>query len=469
MVFNSIDFVFFFPIVYFLYIIGTKRYQNILLLFSSYFFYGYWDYRYLSLLFISTVVDYFSSLGIVRSTSPGRKKFFLILSLASNLGILGFFKYFNFFSKSTTELLNHFGFQADSFTVNFLLPLGISFYTFQTMSYTIDVYKGKLEPTSNFWDFALYVSFFPQLVAGPIERATHLLPQISKQRILNLEETSRGVFLILLGYYKKVYIADNLALIVDPIFNDPSSSGSQVLFANFVFFFQIYGDFSGYSDIARGLSKMLGFDLMMNFNLPAFSLNVGDFWRRWHISFMSWLRDYVYFSLGSKDSSELRKNINNLIVFFLSGLWHGANWTFVIWGTICGFINLGHKYLSPYLPSSPKNRVARVFYLMGAFFLTINFISFPLIYFRSPSVEIAWMHNKAILLNFGSLDPKLITKFVKNIFFLMAVEVYMYSTDDEFAIFRLPVYLRVAFYLIFFYSILILGNFANDAFIYFVF
>ncbi|NBU99743.1 MAG: MBOAT family protein, partial [Spirochaetia bacterium] len=309
-----------------------KREQNFLLLIASYFFYGYWDYRYLSLLFISTIVDYIASIGIENNPNDtNKKKIYLGLSILSNLSILGFFKYYNFFTLSAKAALDSVGLSINPILLNFALPLGISFYTFQTMSYTIDVYKGQLKPAKNFFDFALYVSFFPQLVAGPIERATNLLPQILKERTITFTEVERGTFLILLGFFKKVYVADNIAILIDPIFMDKTASGAMVAFAIIGHFFQLYGDFAGYSDIARGLSKLMGFELMRNFDHPILSRSVGDFWRRWHISFMSWLRDYVYFNLGDKNSSEMRKNINNLIVFFLSGLWHGANWTFVLW------------------------------------------------------------------------------------------------------------------------------------------
>jgi alginate O-acetyltransferase complex protein AlgI len=470
MIFNSIDFLLFFPVIYLFYILTEKRLQNIILLIGSYFFYGYWDYRYLSLLFVSTIIDYFVSLGLVRYKDSPKKKYLLYISLFSNLGILGFFKYFNFFIISAKETFLQFGIQLNTTTLEFLLPLGISFYTFQTMSYTIDVYRGKLEPSRNFLDFALFVSFFPQLVAGPIERATHLLPQISSKRIITREMVERGIFLILLGFYKKVYIADNLSIIVDPLYSDPNTSGAMMIFANFVFYFQIYGDFSGYSDIARGLSLLMGFDLMMNFNLPYFSHNISEFWRRWHISFMSWLRDYVYFSLGGKDIPEYRKNINNLIVFFLSGLWHGANWTFVIWGSICGFINLGYKLISPYLTYKiPENKIAKFIYLNIAFIITTFFISFPLIYFRSESVGLAWIHTKNIVLNWGSLDIKQFIVYIKTIIVLLIYESYQYKSNNEFIIFELSLPIRVIFYTLFILSILVLGNFNNNAFIYFVF
>ena len=343
MIFNSVDFILFFPVVYLLYIGFSHKKQNILLLIASYFFYGYWDYRFLSLLVLSTIIDYYASLGIeANRDNPTKKKYFLYISIFSNLGILGFFKYFNFFVKSAVSAFGAFGINMHEPTLNIILPLGISFYTFQTMSYTIDVYRGDLKPARNFLDFALFVTYFPQLVAGPIERATNLLPQITNERKITFENLKQGAFLVLFGFFKKVYIADNMATIVDPFFLSGDSlvtrTGAEAFLGATAFVFQIYGDFSGYSDIARGISKFLGIELIRNFNHPLFSQNINDFWRRWHISFMNWLRDYVYVPLGGKNDSEFRQHINSLIVFLLSGLWHGANWTFVLWGFFWGVV-----------------------------------------------------------------------------------------------------------------------------------
>lgn len=472
MVFNSIDFLLFFPVIYFLYITLKKRGQNTLLLIGSYFFYGYWDYRYLSLLFLSTGIDYISSLGIYRNTkNDPLRKIYLALSIFSNLSILGFFKYYNFFTLSAKTALESIGLSTSPILLEFALPLGISFYTFQTMSYTIDVYRGHLIPTQNFFDFALYVSYFPQLVAGPIERATSLLPQILNERVISYSEMEKGVFLILFGFFKKVYVADNISILIDPIFSDSEASGAMVLFACIAHTFQIYGDFAGYSDIARGLSKLMGIELMRNFNHPLLSRNLGDFWRRWHISFMSWLRDYVYFSLGDKTSSELRKNLNNLFVFFLSGLWHGANWTFVIWGSISGVANLTYKYISPYLigVDEHRNKYSNLFIQVLGTLATILTVSLPLIFFRSQSVEMSFTHIHSLFTNFGYLDPKLISKLLKMIVLLMGIEIYQFIKDDEYSIFQLPIYVRSILYISLFYSTIILGNFNKNAFIYFVF
>jgi alginate O-acetyltransferase complex protein AlgI len=471
MIFNSIDFLLFFPVVYLVYLVSKHRIQNLFLLGASYFFYGYWDYRYLSLLFLSTIIDYFVSLRLADTTSPKLKKFFVTLSILSNLSILGFFKYYNFFTLSAKSALESIGFQVNPMFLEFALPLGISFYTFQTMSYTIDVYRGHIAPTRNFLDFALYVSFFPQLVAGPIERATNLLPQVLGERTITFQKIQEGSFLILLGFFKKIYIADNLSFLVDPIFQNPNATGAEMVFGCFAFFFQIYGDFGGYSDIARGISKFMGFELMRNFDNPMFGINVSDFWRRWHISFMTWLRDYVYFSIGEKSDSEPQKHFKNLVVFFLSGLWHGANWTFVIWGTINGFVFILYRLIQPLFPkweesSNPWKETSRKFVFVT---ITLFSVCLPLVYFRSPDLSLAWIHTKALIFNFGGLETKLVSKLLKNIALLVIVEYLQNKFRDEFAIFRLPAFVRASIYVALFYAILILGNFDKNAFIYFVF
>ena len=321
----------------------TQRYfrlQNGILLIASYVFYGFWDWRFLALLFVSTVVDYNLALLIEKSESPGERKALLAASICVNLGILGFFKYFGFFAESFASLLNSFGFQSSTPFFNIVLPVGISFYTFQTMSYTIDVYRRKLPATRNFFDFALFVSFFPQLVAGPIERATKLLPQVLQPRKFSQSNFVEGFYLIILGLFKKVVIADNMAPIVNYIFSRDVStlSGAEVLVGVYAFAFQIYGDFAGYTDIARGVAKWLGFDLMLNFRMPYFATSPSDFWQRWHISLSSWLRDYLYIPLGGNRQGTLLTYRNLMLTMVLGGLWHGAAWTFVAWGFFHGLI-----------------------------------------------------------------------------------------------------------------------------------
>ncbi len=342
MSFNSLTFALFLPIVFALYWgLGQKRIaiQNVLLVVASYIFYGWWDWRFLSLIAISTLVDYFVGLGLGKATKPQARRWLLTLSLLANLGMLGFFKYFNFFAQSFAEASASLGVQVDEVTLNIVLPVGISFYTFQTLSYTIDVYRKQIEPTKNFVAFAAYVCFFPQLVAGPIERASHLLPQFLSERNFTYEKGVSGLKLILWGMFKKLVIADNCGALADKIFDNFESYPGPVLFLGAVYFgFQIYGDFSGYSDIARGASRLFGFDLMINFRCPYFSRNISEFWNRWHISLNTWFRDYLYFPLGGSRCSKWKIARNVFIVFTVSGLWHGANWTFVAWGILNAII-----------------------------------------------------------------------------------------------------------------------------------
>lgn len=339
MLFNSFEFLVFLIVVFGLYwfVFNKKiRHQNILLLLASYIFYGWWDYRFLSLIILSTLVDYLVGLQIHGTTKASLKKVLLGISMAFNIGLLAFFKYFNFFVDSWIQLLNSVGYQTqNTWSLNIILPVGISFYTFQTMSYTIDVYRNKLVPTKDFISFAAFVSFFPQLVAGPIERASNLLPQILGKRIFSYENGIQGLRLILWGLVKKVVIADVLALKVDDIFQNYHDFGGGVLWLGAVYFaIQIYCDFSGYSDIAIGVSKLFGIELMSNFKFPYFSRNVGEFWRRWHISLSTWFRDYLYIPLGGSREGKLKSLRNVFIIFLVSGLWHGANWTFVVWGGV---------------------------------------------------------------------------------------------------------------------------------------
>jgi alginate O-acetyltransferase complex protein AlgI len=336
MLFNSLEFLLFLPTVFFLYWFVFKnqlRAQNLLLLVASYIFYGWWDWRFLSLIIASTFLDYFISIQLGKTDISRKRKFLLGVSLVGNLGMLGFFKYYNFFVSSWIEAWSSVGIAMETSTLNIILPVGISFYTFQTLSYTIDVYKKEMQPTKSFVDFAAFVTFFPQLVAGPIERASHLLPQFYKKRVFNYHNAVEGIKLIIWGMFKKVVVADNCAFFVTKIFDSPEAFSSGELFVGMVFFaFQIYGDFSGYSDIAIGLSKLFGFDLMVNFKFPYFSRDIAEFWRRWHISLSTWFRDYIYIPLGGSKGTKWFQIRNVMIIFLVSGFWHGANWTYVAWG-----------------------------------------------------------------------------------------------------------------------------------------
>ncbi|OFY66276.1 MAG: acyltransferase [Bacteroidetes bacterium RIFCSPLOWO2_02_FULL_36_8] len=338
MLFNSIDFAVFLPLVFLLYWFLAKdnrKFQNLLIVLSSFFFYGFWDWRFLNLLLASILIDYFVAILIEKTDVPSKRKVLLFTSLFFNLGLLGFFKYYNFFIDNFCEAFTFFGNPINKSSLQIILPVGISFYTFQTLSYTLDVYRRKINSTNDFIAFAAYVSFFPQLVAGPIERASNLLPQFFKNRTFDYSKAVDGLKQMLWGFIKKMVIADNCAVFANDIFNHSADySGSTLLLGAVFFAFQIYGDFSGYSDIAIGCARLFGFDLMKNFNFPYFSRDIAEFWRRWHISLTTWFRDYVYVPLGGSRASTWTKIRNTLIVFLLSGFWHGANWTFIVWGAL---------------------------------------------------------------------------------------------------------------------------------------
>jgi len=336
MLFNSFEFALFLPLCFVIYWFVLQRNlkaQNLFILASSYFFYGWWDYRFLSLIAFSTLVDFLIGIQLSKVKDRVRRRLLLTASLLINLGFLGFFKYYNFFIDSLVDSFTFFGASINPDRLSIILPVGISFYTFQTLSYSIDVYRKKLTASKDFISFAAFVSFFPQLVAGPIERATHLLPQFYKKRIFSYNSGILGLKLILWGMFKKVVVADTCAYFVDIVYSDVGSYSWQSLsIAAILFSFQIYGDFSGYSDIARGVAKLFGFELMINFRYPYFSRNIAEFWRRWHISLSTWFRDYLYIPLGGSRGGIKIKIRNTIIIFVVSGFWHGANWTFMVWG-----------------------------------------------------------------------------------------------------------------------------------------
>ena len=399
MLFNSLDFGIFLPIVFFCYWFITSynlKVQNFFLLIASYVFYGWWDYRFLGLILFSTLLDYFAGILLKKQESLKKRKLILYMSLFGNLGILFGFKYFNFFIVGFNEAFSFFGSSFSSDSLNLILPVGISFYTFQTLSYTIDVYKKTIKPTTDFIAFAAFVSFFPQLVAGPIERAKHLLPQFYKKRKFEYAEATEGLRQILWGLFKKMVIADNCAEYVNMVFNDPGSHNASILFmAAVLFAFQIYGDFSGYSDIAIGTSRLFGFNLMQNFAYPYFSRNVAEFWRRWHISLSTWFRDYVYIPLGGSRGTLKIKIRNILIVFILSGFWHGANWTFIFWGLLNALYFLpvfirgkNRNYLEVVAANSYLPKPGEFVRIIFTFLITV----LAWIFFRSPSISEAFSY-----------------------------------------------------------------------------
>lgn len=446
MLFNSIEFLIFLPIVFVLYWFVFNRSlkaQNVLLLICSYYFYSCWDWRFTFLLAFSTGLDFFSGLAIANALTKRSRKFWLLLSVAINLGLLGFFKYYNFFVDSFAELLTNFGFEAHFSTLSIILPIGISFYTFHGLSYVFDIYNRKIEPTTNFIQYSLFVSFFPLLVAGPIERATHLLPQIERPRIFDNNSATDGLRQILWGFVKKVVIADNCAEYANLIFNNSSDySGSTLVLGALFFTFQIYGDFSGYTDIAIGTAKLFGINLLRNFAFPYFSRDIAEFWRRWHISLSSWFRDYLYIPLGGSKGGNWVRIRNMFIIFLVSGFWHGANWTFIIWG------GLNALFMVPliWFKTNRKNVVTvaqgrslpslnESIQMATTFMLTV----FAWIFFRAESLSHAFQYVSDIFSANIIQVPEILTwdiiRVIMLVFIFMVIE--WFGREDKFAIERL--------------------------------
>ncbi|MCF8381632.1 MAG: MBOAT family protein [Bacteroidales bacterium] len=474
MLFNSTVFLGFFLIVLIAYFSFKKSYkiQNVLLLIASYVFYGYWDWRFLFLIAFSTLVDYFVGMALDKEDRESKRKLLLLFSVFVNLSLLGFFKYFNFFVDSFTDVLNMLGFQGNTVSLKIILPVGISFYTFQTMSYTIDIFRRKLKPTRNFIDFALFVSFFPQLVAGPIERAVNLLPQISKARNIKKEQIYAGIFLILWGYFKKVVIADNMGILADRIFNNYESFHGLDLYIGIIAFsIQIYGDFSGYSDIARGIAKVLGFDLMLNFRLPYFAVNPSDFWNRWHISLSSWLRDYLYISLGGNRKGKLKTYRNLGLTMLLGGLWHGASWNFVLWGAFHGLILIFYRFFGfVSLPESWRGmNFNSVIKRWGSMFLMLMLTLFGWLIFRVDSMD-----QFAYFIKYMYLKPSdLSYEFFKLLFWftlpLAVMQIFQHIKKDLLIVLRLPFGIILILYSLMLIAIFVYGAQVASEFIYFQF
>lgn len=393
MLFNSFEFLIFLPVVFVLYWFVFNKsllWQNILVLAASYFFYGWWSIGFTGLLALSTLLDYLYGFGVA-SSDKRKAKFFLWLSIINNLGILAVFKYYNFFAVQFQQGFDMLGWHTNPVLLNIALPVGISFYTFHGMSYVFDIYREKQKPVKSFVDYAVFVSFFPLLVAGPIERASHLLPQVQKKRTFRYIQAVQGARLILWGFFKKVIVADSLAGIVDGIFNNYSDQNAGTLIVGAIAFsFQIYGDFSGYSDIALGTAKLFGFELLTNFKFPYFSRDIAEFWRRWHISLSSWFRDYLYIPLGGSKDGKLKAVRNTFIIFLVSGFWHGASWNFIIWGFIhaCGFLpllllNQNRKHITDVVAQNSSLPTLKEFGQMAA---TFTFVTFAWIFFRADSL-----------------------------------------------------------------------------------
>ncbi|WP_395052104.1 MBOAT family O-acyltransferase [Flavobacterium sp.] len=478
MLFNSINFAIFLPIVFLLYwFVFNNNYksQNILLLVSSYFFYACWDYRFLFLLVFSTLLDYFTGLKMFEAKNVKLKKFWFWLSIGINLGFLGFFKYYNFFITSFTEAIANLGLHIDIWTLKVILPVGISFYTFHGLSYVIDIYYDRIKPEKNFIDYSVFVSFFPLLVAGPIERATHLLPQIQRERKFNYQTAVDGLRQILWGLFKKIVIADNCAEYANLIFNDSANqSGSTLILGALFFTFQIYCDFSGYSDIALGVARLFGIDLLKNFAFPYFSRDIAEFWRRWHISLSTWFRDYLYIPLGGSKGGTWMKVRNTFIIFLVSGFWHGANWTFVIWGLLNAIY-----FLPLLLLKTNRTNIGTV--AEGNFFPTFKeftsmAITFTLtmlawIFFRANSVTHALTYLSDIfkpsLFSKPSYFP--ISIFILLLFFIL---IEWMGREQQYALAKLgfnwPKQLRLSFYYLLIVLILVFMG-KEQEFIYFQF
>jgi alginate O-acetyltransferase complex protein AlgI len=473
MVFNSLNFVWFFLVVYALYRVLPHRAQNWLLLIASYYFYAAWDWRFLGLLIGSTLVDFTCGLLLGRTESHARRRAILCLSLAFNLAMLGFFKYFNFFADSLHGMFGALGWRLDFVTVRVLLPVGISFYTFVTMSYVIDVYRRDIEPARSLVDFGVFVAYFPHLVAGPILRASRLLTQIDAPRSIGREQMHDGAWLIAWGFFQKIFVADNLAGVTNVVFDSGThQTGVNVLLGTYAFAFQIYGDFAGYSNIARGLSKLMGIELIENFRFPYFVRSPQSFWRNWHISLSTWLRDYLYIPLGGNRGSEAQTARNLLLTMVLGGLWHGAAWTFVIWGVYHGVLLLSYragerlKWFHNWITGPAA--LARITSWVVMFHLTC----YGWLVFRSRSAGQLGTLTAALFTEFAprSINVEaLLVPLAMYVTPLLLVHICEAAYDNLLVVPRLPRAVRYSVYAATFYLTLLFGNFGGGEFIYFQF
>ncbi len=498
MLFNSLDYLIFFPIVVFTYFSLPEKHRNGFLLIASYYFYMSWKPVYAGLIFASTIIDYFCGLKMDDKQSILPRRFYLVFSLLGNLSILFTFKYFNFFTENLFGVLHFFDWSVSTPTLNVILPVGISFYTFQSLSYTIDTYMKKRDAEEDFLKFALYVSFFPQLVAGPIERSTHLLPQFDEDFNFDVERTLNGLKLIVWGFFKKIVIADQLAIFVNQIYGAPETfGGAHLLVATIFFSFQIYCDFSGYSDIAIGSARILGFDIMENFHRPYFAKSIPEFWIRWHISLSTWFKDYVYIPLGGNRVNSYRHYFNLAAVFLISGLWHGAAWTFVIWGAIHAVYYLVHLWKKPLdetvnqLVSNPLLKGIRSF---TRIVVTFGLVTFSWVFFRAQTLEDAILIVKKITYSLGNYSVLLsqlgeLKQFLDSgqsnlalfdfsfgvlaVLFMLIIHILERGTDSREFISDLPGVVRIVIYNIVFIAILAVllfgGTYEEQTFIYFQF
>ena len=475
MIFNSIEFAAFLPIVFVLYWLlkNSIKLQNILIVLASYLFYGWWDWRFLILIFLSTVIDFSTSHFLSIKKDKKTRKYLLAVSILSNLGFLAYFKYHNFFLENFKEAFHFFGKELDIYSLKVILPVGISFYTFQTLSYTIDVYRKKITPTTNFIAFASFVSFFPQLVAGPIERASNLLPQFLKKRKFSPEMASDGLRQILWGLFKKIVIADNCAEIANGIFNNyESEPGSVLLIGAFMFSFQIYADFSGYSDIAIGTAKLFGFQLNQNFKFPYFSRNIAEFWRKWHISLTTWFKDYVYIPLGGSRSSKWITIRNTIIVFTISGFWHGSNWTFIFWGLVNALLFIPLMIAKTNRKYEEKTYGKVSFTSIIKVLVTFVLVSLTWVLFRSPNLSSAVQYYEIIFSTSFFTSPKTDVNLIIALLLIFTTIIEWRGKDCTHALekiaFRRKRWLRWSFYIFIIFLTITYGGKEQD-FIYFQF
>lgn len=478
MLFNSLHFAFFLPLVFLLYWFVTKnntRCQNILLLLVSYYFYACWDWRFLFLLCFSTFLDYITGIKVANSTNKTKRKFWFWLSVSVNIGFLAAFKYYDFFAQSFAMALSSINIHVDTLTLGLILPVGISFYTFHGLSYVIDIYKSRIQAEQNFVDYGVFVGFFPLLVAGPIERATHLLPQIKKKRFFDYSKAVDGLRQILWGLFKKVVIADSCAEVANQIFNHSTEyNGATLAFGAIMFSIQIYGDFSGYSDIALGTARLFGIELLKNFSFPYFSRNIAEFWRRWHISLSSWFRDYLYIPLGGSKVDTWKKIRNTFIIFIVSGFWHGANWTFIVWGGLNAIfimpsiiLNTNREYINSIADTTFFPNFRETISIVITFFLT----TFAWIFFRSESVSHAFQIISVIfspsLISLPQILPK-VTLFLVLLFFVIEWFGRKENHALEYMFYSKPFWWRWSFYMMLI-ILVFLSTGKEQVFIYFQF
>lgn len=471
MLFNSFHFFIFFIIFYSLYLLLEHKKQNYWLLIGSYFFYASWSWKFSFIILTITVVDFFCALYISKIKNRAAQKGLLSLSIIINLAVLGFFKYSRFFLDNLHAGERFFGLTLHPLTLQIILPVGISFYIFRSMSYTIDVYRRTIAPTNHFGDYALFVSFFPLLLAGPIERAGNLLPQIQKTRSISKNNIQEGLWLFFWGLFKKIFMADNLAKLADQVFSPTAQiSGLQALLATYAYTFQIYADFSGYSDMARGLSKLMGFDISLNFRFPYFVTNPREFWRNWHISLSTWLRDYLYIPLGGNRGSNLKTYRNILLTMLLGGLWHGAAWNFVLWGAYHGFLLILFRLLVR-IPSYGKdqNPHGSNFFTGLKMFLMFHLIAFGWLMFRADSCQQIMTMIQAMVFHFAPTYATLKYYGLQIIFFtwvVFSVHFLKYQRRDLLIVLKWPDYFRLSFGVFIFYLTVIWGEFGARQFIY---